>query len=74
MKCPVDGARLTIVEIRSNLVDYCPECRGIWMKREKLEKMLETVGSTEKSKSAQSEPEEKPKTIVDDFLEGFGLK
>lgn len=41
MRCPVDGAGLVISE-RSNIeIDYCPECRGIWLDYGELEKLLD---------------------------------
>ena len=41
MRCPVDGAGLVISE-RSNIeIDYCPQCRGVWLDYGELEKILD---------------------------------
>ncbi len=41
MKCPVDGTVLAISERRGIEVDYCPECRGVWLDRGELDKLLD---------------------------------
>jgi len=44
MKCPVDGATLLMSERHNVEIDYCPECRGVWLDRGELDKILEQVG------------------------------
>jgi Zn-finger nucleic acid-binding protein len=42
MKCPVcTETDLLMSERQGAEIDYCPKCRGIWMDRGKLEKMIE---------------------------------
>jgi Zn-finger nucleic acid-binding protein len=41
MKCPNDGATLTMSERSGIEIDYCPECRGVWLDRGELDKILE---------------------------------
>jgi uncharacterized protein len=72
MKCPVDDTALTMAELKSMVVDFCPKCRGVWLSRDSLNKLL--TGPAEKPPESPKPEEEKQKTIVDDFLEGFGLK
>ena len=33
MKCPVDGAELVMTERSGVEIDYCPQCRGVWLDR-----------------------------------------
>ncbi len=40
LRCPNDGARLVEIERSEVLVDACPECRGIWLDRGELDKIL----------------------------------
>jgi len=41
MKCPNCNVSLIITE-RSNVeIDYCPECRGVWLDRGELDKIIE---------------------------------
>ncbi|HVF04309.1 MAG TPA: zf-TFIIB domain-containing protein [Frankiaceae bacterium] len=41
MQCPVDGTVLAIAERRGIEVDYCPQCRGVWLDRGELDKLLD---------------------------------
>ena len=41
MKCPTDGATLTMSERSGIEIDYCPECRGVWLDRGELDKVLD---------------------------------
>jgi Zn-finger nucleic acid-binding protein len=40
MRCPSCGARLVEVERSDVLIDACPECRGVWLERGELDKIL----------------------------------
>ncbi len=41
MDCPVDGAVLEMSERQGVEIDYCPQCRGVWLDRGELDKILE---------------------------------
>lgn len=42
MKCPVcKDVTLLMSEKKGIEIDYCPECRGIWLDRGELEKLME---------------------------------
>ena len=41
MKCPSDGNTMTMSERSGIEIDYCPECRGVWLDRGELDKILE---------------------------------
>jgi uncharacterized protein len=41
MNCPVDGSELRMTERQGIEIDYCPQCRGIWLDRGELDKVLE---------------------------------
>lgn len=41
MKCPNDGATLTMSERGGIEIDYCPECRGVWLDRGELDKIID---------------------------------
>ena len=40
LRCPSCGSRLVEVERADVLIDACPECRGIWLDRGELDKIL----------------------------------
>ena len=41
MQCPNDAATLVMSERAGVEIDYCPECRGIWLDRGELDKILD---------------------------------
>lgn len=41
MKCPTDGATLVMSERSGIEIDYCPDCRGIWLDRGELDKIVD---------------------------------
>ncbi len=42
MKCPnCKETRLLLSERKGIEIDYCPDCRGIWLDRGELDKLLE---------------------------------
>ena len=41
MACPIDGAQLVMSERQGVEIDYCPTCRGVWLDRGELDKVIE---------------------------------
>ena len=41
MKCPTDAATLVMSERSGIEIDYCPECRGVWLDRGELDKIID---------------------------------
>lgn len=41
MKCPVDSVDLLMTERSGVEIDYCPQCRGVWLDRGELDKILD---------------------------------
>ncbi len=41
MKCPIDGAALVMTDRNGVEIDYCPQCRGVWLDRGELDKIIE---------------------------------
>jgi uncharacterized protein len=42
MKCPIcTGVNLVMSERQGVEIDYCPTCRGIWLDRGELDKIIE---------------------------------
>lgn len=41
MKCPVDDETLVMTERSGVEIDYCPRCRGVWLDRGELDKIIE---------------------------------
>lgn len=48
MKCPVcTTVNLVMSERQGVEIDYCPECRGVWLDRGELDKVIERSGTQE---------------------------
>jgi uncharacterized protein len=43
--CPVDGATLVPIERQGIEIDHCPSCRGVWLDRGELDKIVERSAS-----------------------------
>src|SRR4051794_33268762 len=41
MACPNDGATLVMSDRQGIGIDYCPACRGVWLDRGELDKIIE---------------------------------
>lgn len=45
--CPRCGSTLTMSERHGIEIDYCPQCRGVWLDRGELDKIIERVAVAE---------------------------
>ena len=52
MKCPIDSADLVMTERQGIEIDYCPKCRGIWLDRGELDKVIERSAASEAAMAA----------------------
>ena len=41
MNCPIDNTPLVMSERQGIEIDYCPQCRGVWLDRGELDKIIE---------------------------------
>lgn len=41
MLCPIDQTVLAVTERQGVEIDYCPTCRGVWLDRGELDKIIE---------------------------------
>ncbi len=41
MKCPICTVDLVMSEKQGIEIDYCPKCRGVWLDRGELDKIIE---------------------------------
>ena len=50
MKCPAcENTNLLMTERQGVEIDYCPECRGVWLDRGELDKIIEKSNSENNS-------------------------
>jgi Zn-finger nucleic acid-binding protein len=59
MKCPIDNAELKMTERQGIEIDYCPQCRGVWLDRGELDKIIERS-----SQELAPPPVQQPASVV----------
>ena len=45
MRCPIDGTELKMADRQGVEIDYCPQCRGVWLDSGELEKIIERAAT-----------------------------
>ena len=45
MKCPACDVTLVMADRQGIEIDYCPQCRGVWLDRGELDKIIERTAN-----------------------------
>ena len=62
MQCPVCNVPLTMSERQGIEIDYCSQCRGVWLDRGELDKIIERSAGAEAPRHVQApRPMEAPR-------------
>ncbi len=71
MKCPHCTDQTLVLSDRQNVeIDYCPACRGIWLDRGELDKLLERAGSVPAPKyQTGSSKHQQPKSWLNEIFD-----
>ncbi len=71
MKCPTcPDATLVMADRQGIEIDYCPQCRGVWLDRGELDKLIErSAGATQAPPSAPPQPYTPPAQRRPDFVD-----
>ena len=70
MKCPVcKEPDLAMSERQGIEIDYCPTCRGVWLDRGELDKIIEKSMETTPARPASVEV---PRPVADPYYEDYG--
>ena len=56
MQCPIDGTQLVMTDRAGVEIDYCPKCRGVWLDRGELDKIIERSAVPAAPQPACAEP------------------
>ena len=54
MQCPIDKVDLVMADRNGIEIDYCPKCRGVWLDRGELDKIVEWAASPVAMQPAES--------------------
>lgn len=56
--CPVDQSPLVISERQGIEIDYCPTCRGVWLDRGELDKIIEKGAAVQPAAQQPQQPQQ----------------
>jgi Zn-finger nucleic acid-binding protein len=56
VRCPIDGETLVISERQGVEIDYCPTCRGVWLDRGELDKLIDREATRYESEPPRVQP------------------
>ena len=65
MLCPIDGSTLLLSERQGIEIDYCPQCRGVWLDRGELDKLIERSDDDD-DRDRRREPDRRESARRDD--------
>lgn len=61
MNCPACNIHLVMSERQGVEIDYCPQCRGVWLDRGELDKIIErSAGMSAPQAQQRPQPEYRP--------------
>lgn len=60
MKCPNCNVNLLMTDRNGIEIDYCPTCRGVWLDRGELDKIIERSSPNVKSTQPENFIESRP--------------
>ncbi|MBW0170222.1 MAG: zf-TFIIB domain-containing protein [Hydrogenophaga sp.] len=66
MKCPHCAEATLVMSERQGIeIDYCPQCRGVWLDRGELDKLIERAVSPAQAQQPQSTLQQRRPDFVD---------
>jgi len=61
MKCPTwTDTSLVMTDRQGVEIDYCPQCRGVWLDRGELDKLIERAGAAVAAPSGSAPSRSRP--------------
>lgn len=67
MQCPVCDAKLRSVEKHGVEADICPDCKGIWLDRGELEKIMQGVSDDVPVQRGSDRRDDVPRAREDEY-------
>jgi Zn-finger nucleic acid-binding protein len=64
MLCPVDATPLVMADRSGVEIDYCPKCRGVWLDRGELDKIIDRAMAQAPVAAAPAPPAPPPAAAV----------
>ena len=73
MKCPICTTSNLVMSERQGIeIDYCPDCRGVWLDRGELDKIIERAVPQEMSPPPQPPHAPQPNFHANGQAPGYG--
>lgn len=66
MKCPNCSEMLVMTERQGVEIDYCPKCRGVWLDKGELDKIIERSAAAETSQNLKQKEQKRNRQDNDD--------
>jgi len=66
MKCPNCDQTLVMTERQGVEIDYCPKCRGVWLDKGELDKIIEKSTAAESNQNLKQNDEKRKQRRNDD--------
>ena len=66
MKCPNCEELLVMTERQGVEIDYCPKCRGVWLDKGELDKIIEKSTAAESNQNLKQNDEKRKQRHNDD--------
>jgi len=61
MKCPIDDTALSVSSRDGVEIDFCPQCRGVWLDRGELDKIIDRTANALAASPAAAAPPPPPR-------------
>ena len=74
MLCPNCGAELVMSDRQGVEIDYCPKCRGVWLDRGELDKIMERSALSAQKSAPRYQEDNRPYYDDDDDNRYYGKK
>ena len=71
LQCPACKVDLVMTERKDVEIDYCPKCRGVWLDRGELDKIIEKSAAQEMQQVQQRSPAQ-PQQQPQHAPQGYG--
>lgn len=71
MKCPTCTDTALVMSDRHGVeIDYCPQCRGVWLDRGELDKLIERSAAMTPAPAANAAVQSQPRFVDSDYEYG----
>ena len=70
MKCPHCAEATLVMSERQGIeIDYCPQCRGVWLDRGELDKLIERAATptNQTSQALGAQPQRRPDFVDSNY-------